>query len=364
MPKKTISLPRIILNPHCHGRDMEQSHKTTILQVLKEAQAALISSSIFMPNTIPAITSIEVLRYYIAIIRHAQKRLNIQQPQYLYFGITDYNLSECEEALKYPEVIGLKDYPLSANGKTVTTGTAGVFLRETRLAGLRLVKKYNKVYARHCDNPEIIARNKNIHVIDAEVADVEDMISLGFEVPGAKIVICHVSCRESAELILNAQKKGLVIIIELCPQYLWFDADGTNWNPNLNPLFYKCFNNLRTGDNREFLISLLPMENPLIIISSDDACHTAIEKIEKGLGGIPSSQEMIPVICTLAKKHNLSDQKVAELISWNAGKIFGIETPKKFHHYTLEERIDDLTCNNGVVINPWNGSKLLFPILA
>jgi len=240
---------------------MEQSYKTTPYQTLLEAMGAHISTSIFMPNTKPAITTLEILRRYINLIRYAKSVLGIQCPQFIYFGITDTNLAECEAALQYHEVIGLKDYPLSADGKTVTTGTIGVCRRETRLAGLRLTKKYGKVYARHCDNPEIIAIEGNS--INAEVADVEDMISLESEVPGAKIVICHVSCRQNAELILRAQLRGPWIVIELCPQYLWFDADGTNWNPSLDPVFYKCFNNLRSGEDREFLVSLLLTNNQI-----------------------------------------------------------------------------------------------------
>ena len=362
MLRKTIRLPEIIIDTHCHGRGLKQAHKTTVEQTMSEAIKMLVVISIFMPNTDEPLTTIEALDNYIKLIRWAKKVLGINYPQYVYFCITDYNLTECEIALRYPEVIGLKDYPLSADGKTVTTGTIGVSKRETRLAGLRLVKKYKKVYARHCDNPEVIAREG--YTINAEATDVKDMISLASQVPGVKVIICHVSCREGAELILKAQKKGMQIIIELCPHYLWFDADGTNWNPDLDPVLYKCFNNLRSSENREFLISLLLSDNPLIIIGSDNAPHTTQEKIEKKFGGLPSNQEMVAVICTLAKKHDISNRRVAELLSWNAGKIFGIETSKKLKLYNLVERIDALTYNNGVVTNPWNGSKLLFPVPA
>jgi dihydroorotase-like cyclic amidohydrolase len=359
MPEKTIKLPEIIIDTHCHGRGLKQAHKTTVQQTMSEAIKMLVVISIFMPNTDEPLITIEALDKYISLIRWAKKVLGIDYPQYVYFGITDYNLAECEIALRYPEVIGLKDYPLSADGKTVTTGTIGVSKQETRLAGLRLVTKYNKVYARHCDNPEVIAREG--HTIKAEVIDVVDMISLASEVPGAKVVICHVSCRESAETILKAQQRGMQIIIELCPHYLWFDADGANWNPNLDPVFYKCFNNLRSSEDREFLISLLLSDNLLIIIGSDNAPHTTWEKIEKKFGGLPSNQEMVAVICTLAKQYSISDQRVAELLSWNAGEIFGIKTSKKLKLYHLIERIDALTYNNGDVTNPWNGSRLLFP---
>lgn len=100
----------------------------------------------------------------------------------------------------------------------------------------------------------------------------------------------------------------------------------------------------------------------MIIIGSDNANHTTSEKIEKKLGGLPTNQEMVPVICTLAQKHGISDQRVAELLSWNAGKIFGIPISKEFNRCKLVEKVDDLTYNNGIITNPWNGSRLLFPV--
>ncbi|MDP1884229.1 MAG: dihydroorotase family protein [Candidatus Moranbacteria bacterium] len=359
MQKNTICLPETIIDTHCHGRDLKQAYKTTIRQTLSEALEALISISVFMPNTLPAITNLMILQHQLRLLGNARKKLCLKNQQYGHFGLTDRNLVECEAALKFREVLGLKDYPLSADGTTVTTGTIGVFDPRTRLAGLHLVRQHRKIYARHCDNPGIIAREG--HTINAEVADVEDMISLASQVPGAKVVACHISCRESAELILKAQKKGLPITIELCPHYLWFDSEGTNWNPDLDPVFYKCFNSLRGGEHREFLVSLLPTDNPWIIIGSDNAPHPTQEKIQGKLGGLPSNQEMVPVICTLAKKYKISNHRVVELLSWNASRFLGIRISKKFNRYRLIDKIDDLAYNNGIVTNPWNGSRLLFP---
>jgi dihydroorotase-like cyclic amidohydrolase len=177
-----------------------------------------------------------------------------------------------------------------------------------------------------------------------------------------KVVICHVSCRESAELILAAQKKNMQIAIELCPHYLWFDAGKNHWRTDINPVFYKCFNNLRSAADREYLVRLLKMDNPLIFIGSDNAPHTIQEKEEKGLGGLPSNQEMVAVICTLANKHKIPEKRVADLLSWNAGKFLGINIPKTLRECKLERRPDGMMYNGNTVMNPWIGSKLLFPI--
>ena len=359
MLKQTILLPEVIIDSHCHGRDLEEQHKTTVKQTLLEARNGNINISILMPNTNPPIDLIYRLSRYITIKKQAEKFLRIMQ-QYLYFGITDFNLKECAQALQFPEVVGLKDYPKDKDGKIVTIGRIGVMYDSTILSGMKLCRDADKVFAAHCDDPIIIAKEGN--TIKAEVEYVKKIIRLAKLVPGVKIVICHVSCRQSAELILQAQAEGMQIAMELVAHYLWFDKDGTNWNPNIDPIFYHCFNNLRDKEHRVFLVNLLMLNNPLIFIGSDTACHTKYEKQKIRLGGIPSNQEMVAVIITLASQLKLSNKQVARLLSWNAGKFFNIPVSRNLVEYKLERRIDDLQYNNGRVVNPWNGSKLLFPI--
>lgn len=358
MLKQTIFLPKIIIDSHCHGRGLNESYKTTVKQTLLEARNGNIGISILMPNTNPPIDWIYRLRRYIVIKKQAENFLKLGQ-QYLYFGITDFNFEECDQALRFSEVVGLKDYPKKKDGESVTTGKIGVMYDSTILLGMKLCRDFDKVFAAHCDDPEIIAIEGN--TIKAEVEYVKRIISLAKMIPGVKVVICHVSCRQSAELILQAQAKGMRIAIELVAHYLWFDKDGTNWNPNINPVYYHCFNNLRGKEHRIFLVNLLMLNNPLIFIGSDTACHTKYEKEKERLGGIPSNQEMVAVIATLALQLDLSKEQIACLLSWNAGKFFNIPVSRKLIEYKLEKRIDDLQYNDGRVVNPWNGSELLFP---
>jgi dihydroorotase len=360
MKSNTILLPQIVVDPHVHGRDWKERHKTDVEQVLKEAKNGFISISAFMPNTDPTITKQKTLVDYLKIIGPARKNLRLPE-QYIWFGLTDDNLfSECEESLKFSNVIGIKVYPKKKSGETVTTGKIGV--SDDRVISLAMLRaeKRGKAVAVHCDDPYIIERDGG-NTIEAETSYVEKIIFLAKKFSDTKILICHVSCRKSAELIIKARKEGLNIAIELSPHYLWFDKDGTNWNPTLDEVFYKCFNNLRGGEDREFLQSLLANEDVFVLIGSDSACHTTAEKLEKKLGGIPSNQEMVAVIVTLAKKLKLSDERVLNLLSFNASRFLNIPVPRKVVEYQLEERIDDLTYNNGIVTNPWNGTRLLFP---
>jgi dihydroorotase-like cyclic amidohydrolase len=360
MIRETFFLPSTIIDSHVHGRDMNQCHKTTVAQVLREAKGSLIGTSIFMPNTDPPIISLDVLERYLEIIESARRDLGLPGKQYVYFGVSDDNLPDCHQALQHPDVIGLKVYPKSKSGASVTTGTIGVAEDVVLLNTLNLSERHNKAVAFHCDDPEIIALEGN--TIWAESAYVEKILMMARDFPEARIVICHVSSIESAKLILEAQRKGVWVAMELCPHYLWFDSDGTNWNPELDPVFYHCYNNLRSKENREFLVSLLAEDNPYIFIGSDNAPHTEEEKIGKKMGGLPSNQEMVPVILTLAKRFGISNQRVIGLLLLNASHFLKIPDAGKMIEYRLERRVDSLKYNDGKVVNPWNGSELLFPV--
>lgn len=362
MKRKKFRLPASIFNLHVHARDMNQAHKTTILQTLRQAIKAGIKIIGLMPNTDPAITSIVVLERYSKLIETALKKLNSRIIVGVWFGVTDDNLSECKKALPLWKIIGLKIYPLSSSGKTVTTGTIGVAKVKTIVEALALAKKNGKPVAVHCDHPKIIKSEG--YTIRAETEYVKLIIRAMRKVPGARVLICHVSCRKSAELILAAQKSGLDITLELCPQYLWFDNEETNWTPGLNSNFYKCFNSLRSPADREFLISLLKTDNDRIILSSDHAPHTGKEKMA-GAGGIPSLLETIPVLLTLAIENNISEDQVARLIYSNPARL--IRAPIQnisniSNAIKLKHEKDHCCYNRGKVVNPWQGSRLYFPV--
>lgn len=357
-----IYLPSVIIDSHCHGRDMNQAHKTTVLQTLLEAVKGGISISFFMPNTVPPIIDLDTLVWYIGLTVKAEMGLGLRHRQFVYFGATDYNLEDCRQAMRIPGVVGIKVYPADKKGKTVTTGTIGVADHKTILKLLRLSEETGKPIAFHCDDPEIIAKEGN--TIRAETAYVEKILTMAADFLGAKVVICHVSCRQSAELILTAQKSGMQVALELCPHYLWFDANGTHWDHALDPVFYHCFNNLRSKEHRVFLTGLLPTNNPLIIIGSDNAPHTIQEKLSKRYGGLPSNQHMVPVILTLAKQLGLNDGQIANLLCLNTSRFFGVPIAEEGEPlpYRLERRIINAKYNNGKVANPWLGSELYFPV--
>lgn len=355
----TVQLPKIIVNLHTHGRDLQQRHKTTVEIMLRESREGLISISGFMPNTKPAITGISQAELYVDLIDKAKKNLKITEDQYLFFGVTDYNLLMCERALQMKEVLGLKVYP-AKNGKVATTGSdIGASLDGTILAAIEMATRYGKVCVFHCEDMEI-AEKENFSK-RAEAQYVARVLKLASMVKGCRIVIAHVSCKASACLILEAQKKGTQAMIELAPQYLWFDSLGHNWRKDLSPEFYACLNRLRTVKDRLFLNDLAWSDNPLVCVHSDSACHTEQEKKE-GASGIPSHKHLVPVVVTTAAMRNASEKRIAQLLNHNAANFFNLSISDELVPRNFELRKDRTIYNDGKVINPWVGSRLYFPM--
>jgi len=353
-----------IIDTHVHMRGWKERYKTSPDQVILEGFSSGITISIAMPNTRPSIDSYHLgVKYALQAGSHPRVVSSTfpHRLQKLYIGATDENFDEVGRFLHTPFAAGIKIYP---SGE-VTTGKLGVVKDSSILRHMVSAVEANKVLAVHCADPTIF-KEKGCDTIEGEIKYLEKILDLAYILRRQlKLVICHVSCRTSVELILRAQRNGYKnLFIELAPHYLWFDSAGTNWKPGLDPAFYKCFNSLRGPEEREYLVSLLGRKDiKNIIIGSDRADHTTQEKLSSNPpGGIPSNQELVPVMITLAKQHGISEKRVADLICFNAARLFGIEVSKEMVKYRIEKQVDNLQYNNGAVTNPWNGSELYFPI--
>ncbi|MFH1183159.1 MAG: dihydroorotase family protein [Candidatus Moraniibacteriota bacterium] len=359
---ETFHLPEDILDSHVHLRGWKEHYKTTPFQVLWEGFQSLITVSVAMPNTWPVIDSLQAAVEYLKNeINPAARVIGMKRPQLLYAGLTDNNFKEVIRSLKLPQVVGGKIIP---SGE-VTTGKLGIAKDSSIRWHMNNIAEAGKVLAVHCADP-LVFKKRGCDTIEGEVKYLEKILRLAYPLREyLGLVICHVSCKASAELILQAQREGYRnLFMGVTPHHLWFDNEGTNWNPNLDPVFYYCFNGLRGPEERKYLVGLLADEEiENIIIESDSACHTTEEKLRNKLGGFPSNQEMVPLMITLAKKHGISEKRVADLICFNPARLFKIDVSRKMFRYLIEKRVDRLQYNNGIVTNPWADSEqLYFPI--
>lgn len=154
-------------------------------------------------------------------------------------------------------------------------------------------------------------------------------------IANAPLMIVHNTCKESAEAVRQARKKGIKVMGETCPQYLLLDDscyEGTKEDP-FNGAKYVMSPPIRKKFNQEYIWEAL-RDGTFQTIATDH-CPFFLE--QKALGkddfskipnGAPGIEVRVPLMMTYGPKNGLSLERVVELLSTNAAKIYGLY-PKK-----------------------------------
>jgi allantoinase len=172
-----------------------------------------------------------------------------------------------------------------------------------------------------------------------------------------KVHIVHLSSANSLEQIKKAKEEGLPLTVETAPHYLYFNAETIQDGQTQ----YKCAPPIRERENNHKLWQALNDGIIDFVATDHSPAPPEMKEIQSGdfikaWGGIASLQFALPVLWTIAKKHNCSIVDIAkwlcehparlpglkkkgkiqkgydaDLVVWNAGKEF---TPKEdmIHH--------------------------------
>ena len=193
--------------------------------------------------------------------------------------------------------------------------------------------KLNKIIAAHCEVNELL-NGGYIHDGDyaklhshkgicskSEWAQVERDIALAKQT-GCAYHVCHISTKESVELIRNAKKHGVNVTCETAPHYLLLtDMDlREEGRFKMNPP-------IRSKEDRDALIEGLK-DGTIDMIATDHAPHSREEKskgLQGSLMGIVGLETAFPLLYTnLVKEGIISLEKLIELMCINPRKRFNI----------------------------------------
>lgn len=199
-------------------------------------------------------------------------------------------------------------------------------------------KALGKIIAAHCEDNSLLnggyihkgeyaeAHGHRGISSESECKPIERDIGLLRET-GASYHVCHVSTKESVELIRRAKAEGLDITCETAPHYLFYaDCDlKESGNFKMNPP-------IRGKRDKQALIEGI-CDGTIDMIATDHAPHSAEEKsggLEKSLNGVVGLETSFPIMYTyFVKTGIISEQRLVELMSINPGKRFGMETELK-----------------------------------
>lgn len=316
---------------HVHFREPGFSYKETIRTGSLAAAHGGYTAVCTMPNLNPVPDNPDALQLQQEIIdRDAVIHV------YPYAAIT---VGEKGETLS--DLAGLAPgcIAFSDDGKGIQSDS---MMRSAMLEAKRL----GKIIAAHCEDNSLL-RGGYIHdgtyaaahghrgiCSESEWGPIARDLKLVKET-GCAYHVCHVSTRESVELIRKAKAEGINVTCETGPHYiLMCDEDlQENGRFKMNPP-------LRSADDRDAILEAL-LDGTIDMIATDHAPHSAEEK-GKGLAGsamgVVGLESAFPLLYTyLVKKGILSLERLVELMAVNPRKRFGIPMGTEFTVWDLEK---------------------------
>ena len=205
------------------------------------------------------------------------------------------------------------------------------------LSAMNKAKSLGKIIAAHCEDNSLL-RGGYIHdgeyarlnghrgiCSESEWGQVKRDLELVRET-GVSYHVCHISAKETVDLIRNAKKEGLDVTCETGPHYLTMtDMDlQEDGRFKMNPP-------LRGEEDRQARVEGL-MDGTIDMIATDHAPHTAEEKsrgLEKSLMGVVGIETAFPVLYTdLVKTGIVPLSVIIDKMSSSPAERFGLEGGK------------------------------------
>lgn len=328
--KKYIIVPGLC-DVHVHFREPGFSYKETIASGSAAAAHGGYTAVCTMPNLDPVPDSAEHLQVQLDAIKRGAAIKVLP-----YGAIT---VGEKGERLADMEAISDKVCAFSDDGKGVQNDE---MMREAMTAAKRL----GKIIAAHCEDNALLFGG---YIHDGEYAkahghrgissaseykQIERDLRLAEET-GCAYHVCHISTKESVELIRQAKARGVDVTCETAPHYLVLCDEDMQEDGR-----FKMNPPLRSLEDKQALIEGIK-DGTIDMIATDHAPHSAEEKgrgLEKSLMGIVGLETAFPVLYTeLVTKNIITLDRLVELMSFKPKERFGIDTGCDFAVFGIDE---------------------------
>lgn len=317
---------------HVHLREPGFSYKETIASGTAASARGGYTAVCSMPNLNPTPDCRENLEAQLEIIRR-----DACIAVYPYGTIT---MGEAGESLADLSAMANDVIGFSDDGR-------GVQSEEMMLSAMREAKSLGKMIVAHCEDNSLL-RGGYIHDGDyarqhghrgicseSEWGPIERDMEL-VRKSGCSYHICHVSTKESVEIIRRAKAEGLDVTCETGPHYLLLDDSHLQEHGR-----FKMNPPLRSPEDREAMLRGL-LDGTVDMIATDHAPHSAEEKgrgLEKSAMGVVGIETAFPLLYTnLVKTGILTMERLCELMSVAPRKRFNIKSDAGFTVFKLDEK--------------------------
>lgn len=250
---------------HLHLRD------GAAMAAVLPASARQFARAIVMPNLRPPITtSAQALAYRDRILaaRPTQGRGSDFQPLMTLY-LTDNTPPDEILRAKAAGVIALKLYPAGAT----TNSDAGVTDLRKTYRTLEAMQREGLLLLVHGE-----VTDADVDLFDREAVFIDrQLIPLRRDFPGLKIVFEHITTREGAQYVLDADAHTAATVT---PQHLLYNRNAI-FTGGLQPHYY-CLPVLKAEVHRQALVAAVSSGSPKFFLGTDSAPHAAHLKEHAG----------------------------------------------------------------------------------
>ena len=339
---------------HVHFREPGFSYKETIETGSKASARGGYTAVCTMPNLNPVPDSVENLGLQLKLIEE-QAVIHV----YPYGAIT---IGEKGEEMADLEGMAPNCIAFSDDGKGVQDDN---MMRQAMLRA----KALGKMIVAHCEVNSLL---KGGYIHDGKYAQehghkgicsaseyeqIARDLKLVEEI-GCAYHVCHISTKESVDLIRQAKARGVNVTCETGPHYLTMDDSDLQEDGR-----FKMNPPLRDKADREALVAGI-VDGTIDMIATDHAPHSAEEK-SKGLAGsafgVVGIETAFPVLYThLVKPGIITLEKLIDLLSNNPRKRFGLPAGGDFTVWNLSKEftVDPEAFLSKGKATPFTGWKL------
>ena len=315
---------------HVHFREPGFSYKETIRSGSRASARGGYTAVCTMPNLNPVPDSVENLQQQLQLI---QDGACIHVYPYGAITVGEKGEEMADLAGMAPNVVGFSD-----DGR-------GVQNDDMMRAAMEKAKALGKMIVAHCEVNELL-RGGYIHdgayakqhghrgiCSESEWVQIERDLKLVKEI-GCAYHVCHISTKESVEIIRQAKARGVDVTCETGPHYLVMDDSMLQEEGR-----FKMNPPLRSKEDRDALVQGI-IDGTIDMIATDHAPHSAEEKgkgLEKSAFGVVGIETAFPICYTyLVKTGIITMERLMDLLVWNPRERFNLPLGDDFSIWDLD----------------------------
>ena len=317
---------------HVHLREPGFSYKETIKSGTLASARGGYTAVCSMPNLNPTPDS----------ARNLERQLEIIERDALIAVLPYGTITKGQAGLELSDMAEIADrvVAFSDDGR-------GVQSEEMMVSAMERAKSLNRMIVAHCEDNSLL-RGGYIHdgeyarahghrgiCSESEWGQISRDLKL-VEKTGCSYHVCHISTKESVEIIREAKARGVDVTCETGPHYILLDDSCLQEDGR-----FKMNPPLRSPEDREAILKGV-LDGTIDMIATDHAPHSDEEKsrgLEKSAMGVVGIETAFPLLYThLVKTGIMSLEGLVKIMCDNPRERFNITTDRGFTVFDLSEK--------------------------